>query len=375
MDDNKIIPTRGGKIEEINLLRAFGVLAVIAIHTSCYFTEIESFNTLLLANLWVDIFCQVAVPLFIMISGFVLAKNYRSDFSLKRFYLKRARSIIPQYVIVSAAYTIYNNQGAMKDNPLHVSFNLIIKNILNSNASFHLWFFAIIIQFYCLYPLIIKIYDYFKRKNKSVYLIAALLILQILWMEGVHTVNLGLPINFIAYLFYFGVGIYSWDHFAQLRTIEKSSTPIFLVTSLALTIGASFSIISGLRTGYHYSALPNYFLMGPELIFPILRISAFLLCFNFARSLAGRKNIIERIMNRIGDYSFGIYLIHIFFNRSLIEILKNSYALDYTDWLFYPLVFLGTSLLSYLAVRLLSYLPFSYYLIGCRAKPQKMKKV
>ncbi|HBP64468.1 MAG TPA: hypothetical protein DD730_09365 [Desulfosporosinus sp.] len=75
MDDQRMEHTDHIIIEEINFLRAFAVLAVIAIHTSGYFTEIKSYNHLVLVNLWADIFCQFAVPLFILISGFVLAKS------------------------------------------------------------------------------------------------------------------------------------------------------------------------------------------------------------------------------------------------------------------------------------------------------------
>ena len=59
---------------------------------------------------------------------------------------------------------------------------------------------------------------------------------------------------------------------------------------------------------------------------------------------------------------------------ALIEMLQNN-GIDYRNWSFYPVLFIGTAVLSYLAVRLLSYLPYSYYIIGYRAKAQKMKKM
>ena len=123
-------------IEEINFLRGFGVLAVITIHTTGYFTEIKrSYNTLVLLNLWTDIFSQFAVPLFILISGFVLARNYRNDFSLTKFYKKRIRSIIPQYLIFSVLYTVFNNWVVMQSNPLSLNLSLLLNNIWHSNAS------------------------------------------------------------------------------------------------------------------------------------------------------------------------------------------------------------------------------------------------
>lgn len=371
MDANKIVQMQRGTIEEINYLRAFGVLAVIAIHTTGYFTEVNDLNLLVSLNLWTDVFSQFAVPLFILISGFLLAKKYRGKFSISQFYSKRIRSIIPQFLLFSVLYTAFNNWITIKNGSLSSNLTLIFDHIWQSDASYHLWFFAIIIQFYILYPIIIKIYDLFKQYNKAELLISLMLIMQILWLVGTHiTYFTAIQVHhFIAYLFYFGMGIYTCDHFDQLKmnVHRHRLTPFLLTTSLALTIGSSFLIIVGLSLGYKYYDIPAYFFIGPEFIYPILRIITFLFLFNLASKLAGKRRILARIFYKIGDYSFGMYLIHIFFNQYAITILRN-YNIDYNNWRFYPIVFVVTVVFSYSVVRLISYLPFSYYIIGYRNK-------
>ncbi len=355
-------------IEEINYLRGFGVLGVIAIHTTGYFTEMKSFNTLVLANLWTDIFSQFAVPLFILISGFVLARNYRSDFSLSKFYKKRVRSIIPQYLIFSVLYTLFNEWSVIQSNSLGTNLTLLMNNILNANAAYHLWFFVIIIQFYILYPIFIKSYAYCKRIDKAELLIAFLLIIQLLWMVGIHSASFPfIKLNFMSFLFYFGLGIYTNDHIDQLKSGFNRLTPFYLITSLALTLGASFFIIIGLTTGFNYYSIPPYFFMGAELVYPVLRISTFLLLFNLAVSLVAKTGFLSKMVYRLGDYSFGIYLIHIFFNQYAITLFINN-SIDYNSWIFAPSVFMITVICSYLAVRLISYIPGSYYIIGRRHK-------
>ena len=354
------------KIEEINFLRGFAVLAVIAIHTSGYFTEIKSYNNLLLVNLWTDVFCQFAVPLFILISGFVLTRNYRSHFSLTNFYKKRIRSIIPQYLVFSVLYTVLNNWVVIHNNPLSANLSLLLKNILHSNASFHLWFFSIIIQLYILYPMIIKIYAFSKRIDKAEWLMAFLLLIQTVWMVAIHTASFPfLKLNFISFIFYFGLGIYTSDHFEQLRKGLRRLTPLYLTTSLALTMGSSFFIIIGLTTGYRYYAIPEYFSMGAELIYPFLRISTFLLLFNLSAILVGKRSILSKIVYEVGNHSFGIYLIHIVFFQYVIRILSYN-TVDYNHWVFYPVVFVVTIISSYLTIKLISYIPYSYYVIGSR---------
>ena len=376
MEDKEVDQKKKGTIEQINSLRAFGVLGVIAIHSTGYFTEIEQFNKLVLLNMWTDVFSQFAVPLFILISGHVLAKNYRNNFSLTIFYKKRIRSIIPQYLLFSVLYTAFNNWEAMKNSSLTINLALVFKNILHSNASYHLWFFAIIIQFYIFYPIIIKIYDLFKQKNRAELLIALMLMIQIAFMVGIHTSYLAsVKINFIGYLFYFGMGIYSCDHYESLKKglNQNRLTPLFIATTFALTIGSSFFIIIGLATGYRYNTIPAFFSIGSELVYPILRLSTFLLLFNMANNLVGKRNIFAKAISKIGDYSFGIYLIHIFFNQYAIKILKNN-NINYNNWQFYLIVFSVPVIFSYVTVRLISYLPYSYYIIGHRNKIKKIRR-
>ncbi|MGC7871920.1 acyltransferase [Desulfosporosinus sp. SYSU MS00001] len=352
------------KIAEINVLRGFSILAVLAIHTTGYFTKVQPYKTLALLGIWTDVFSQFAVPLFIAISGFVLAKNYRRNFAVSKFYVKRARSILPQYVIFSVLYTAFNHWQEMQNSSLPADLKRIAESIWHSDASYHLWFFAIIIELYIAYPLIIKGYDFCKARSKSEYFLAGTLVIQVLWMVGTHTAYANvIKVNGIAYLFYFAIGIYSFDHFAQLRTFPKSLTPIWGTMSLILTFGASFFIVIGLTTGHTYDEIPPYFTTGSELVYPVLRLVTFLFLWNLAGSLALGKNLWAKVMTKLGDYSFGIYLIHLFFNQTTIKIL-NSHQIGPNQWIFYPIVFTVTLILSYAGVRIISYLPFSYYLIG-----------
>jgi len=374
MIQSRSIKAKPCRIEEIGYLRGFGVLAVMAIHTTGYFTEITQFNYLVLVNLWTDVFSQFAVPLFILISGFVLAKNYPNDFSLKEFYIKRVRSIIPQYLLFSILYTAFNNWVVMQNSSLGTNISLLLKNIWNADASYHLWFFSIIIQFYILFPLIIKLYNLFKQRDRAELLIVLFLIAQTLFMVGIHTFYLsGIKLNFIGFLFYFSLGIYTSDHFNQLKKGLKGQTFFLFIMSIILTVGSSFFIIIGLTTGYRFSSIPSYFFIGSELVYPIFRVITFLFLFNVARNLGEkRKTLLAKMINRVGDYSFGIYLIHIFFNQSAIKTLRN-HQIGFDNWVFYPIVLGVTIILSYFSVRLISFFPYSYYLIGSQSNKRTVK--
>ena len=354
-----------GKTTEIVFLRGFAVLAVITIHTTGYFTEIRDFGPLVLVNMWANVFSQFAVPMFICISAFVLARKYRGKFSLKTFYLKRIRAIIPPYLIFSVLYTLFNFLDVIRQNSPGANLLFLWEKIWRANSSYHLWFFAIIIMFYLFYPLIIKLYDLIKYAARDEFALLFLLVLQVAWMIGVYAVP-EIKVNFIGYLFYFGLGIYACDHYDSLRRKFTHLTPLLLALALTLTAGVSFFFIAGLTAGYRFYTIPGYYFMGTELIYPVLRPVTFLLMYNLAVALMRKKSLLTRVIYRFGDYSFGIYLIHIFFTQTTIDILKNS-SIGYDSWGFYPIVFIASVIISYLAVRLLSFVPYNDYLLGQRS--------
>jgi peptidoglycan/LPS O-acetylase OafA/YrhL len=61
---------------EIEYMRGFAALAVIAVHISMNYTQIPTVNLLALLNVFIYIAAHFAVPVFIFISGWVLAARY-----------------------------------------------------------------------------------------------------------------------------------------------------------------------------------------------------------------------------------------------------------------------------------------------------------
>jgi len=88
------------KVDEIVYLRGFAILAVIMIHTA-------GVPTLTLLSL--GTISHYAIPLFIFISGFVLSHRYTEKIDLQQYFFKRFISIMPQYLIFSFFYILYNN--------------------------------------------------------------------------------------------------------------------------------------------------------------------------------------------------------------------------------------------------------------------------
>jgi len=359
-------------------MRGFAILAVIAIHVSMTFPLIGAVTVLSTLNMLVFVQLQFAVPMFIFISGFVLSLGYSGRFSMATFYRRRFKTILPAYILFSLVYTIISGTGlfsAISDGvPSIPTFAL---DLLTGSAYYHLWFFVLIIQLYLLYPLIIGLYDLCAADGREQQLLLALLGLQILWSGMSYIVgDAADPVwysimarTFIAYIFYFVAGIYVQRNFDRIRDrVGLISWEGLLIVFLAITAGLSLLWITGFAEHGAYGDIPPWYLVVQSTAAPFYYPMIFALAYLLARRLAGSMGAGAVFLKRTGDYSFGIYLIHPLFIALAAEVLDTVFALDWSDWAYYPAVFLIALALSYLSVSLLARLPASELFIGTRAQ-------
>ena len=132
---------------EIQFLRGIAIIGVIIIHVTSYFTKIDQFSLLLSFLASADFFAHYAVPLFILISGFILYSRYPVVISPIKFYYKRFLSIIPAYICFSIIYTSIHSLYTFKTAP---TFPEILYNILTGKAEGHLYFVIVISMIYLL---------------------------------------------------------------------------------------------------------------------------------------------------------------------------------------------------------------------------------
>jgi len=363
----------------MDLLRGFAILAVIAIHVSINFNVITSLNGLVLALTPIDVFVHFAVPLFILISGFVLSLKYYGRFSILRFYKKRALSVIPQYLAFSL---IYLAAKAVLSGPMTLS--AIVFSILTASSAYHLWFFAIIVELYLLYPLLIRVYRHFESRGRTATLLYYALMLQIAWNVAYSllgtfaadssTLNLLAERVFLSQIFFFFLGIHAARNFDRIKAYMRDVGPWYtacgaalLTAAISLTWLVDFSS-AGAYDLFSYRTLALNIV--PRFIEPILYVTAFVLCFKATLFLMDNRSMLTAAMRSLGKYSFGIYLIHILFLTALIKALAMV-NIGPADWTFYPLLFAGTLTLSYISIYLLSFLPASSLLVGSHNKIKK----
>lgn len=361
----------GRYFEEINILRSFAILAVISIHVSAYFTRMNTINILSSTYMSIDVFSHFAVPLFVFVSGFVLYNKYPNITALKNFYKKRLISVFPQYLIISTFYLVATYVGSIVfAKSVNLDILHIIYQYLTGGCFYHLWFFVLIIQLYLLYPLIVAIYNYFEARGRTLELLIAVFLSGVLYYIFLQPEisTLGIATTFIGCMFYFilGMAVQSKYDELQLKSVPKLLLYCMSIPLLCCTMVSIFDYAQRYFNFDISQFLPirgEYWHWLTVTITPLYYISIFTLCFYIALNIPSSKRVEFKVLDKIGTYSFGIYLIHAF----ILEIIILSFPLvgfDWNNWLFYPLTCSITLILSYLSVDLIQRIPYSKYIIG-----------
>ena len=366
-------------IDELDYLRAFAILAVISIHTTANFTRIENLNLLAITNIIIDVFSHFAVPIFVIISGIALSFNYYKNVNYKKFYLRRFKSIIPQYIIFSSIYLMF--RIFVEHSKLSILF--VIYSFFSGSAMYHLWFIIMILQFYLFYPLLIKIYEYFEKRNRiniimflslAVQVVFNIIILVIEDYLGSSTIEIiiGDIIKrtiFISYIFYFTIGIIIGRNLSFYRKylINIKNKTIFSIIIISLLIISLFWIYGILIYGNFYS-IANTFFTIPRAIEIFFYLSVFILLWKISTTTGAlSNNRIRYLLKDYGKLSFGIYLIHVLILTGVIMII-SKWNITYLDWSFYPITYISTVIFSYFITLSISYIPHSSIIIGFSKK-------
>lgn len=130
-------------------LRNVATLMVIAIHVSGPVAEsLTTYNgsAWWVANLW-DAMCRPAVPLFVMLSGFLLLSK---DYPLIPFLKRRFSRVLIPALFWMVIYLVYNHIA--KGDPATVAE--AGKKLLLGPVHYHLWFIYLIIGLYLVYPML-----------------------------------------------------------------------------------------------------------------------------------------------------------------------------------------------------------------------------
>ena len=338
-----------------DLIRVVAIYLVVVVHVSGQLTNIWGripVDQWLIADIYGGI-ARVCVPLFFMISGYLLLP--RSE-SLDTFYLKR----MPRIIVPLVAWSLIYLGWYCGNHPNTCTPTLAWNLLLAQGSYYHLWFLYSLLSIYLILPVLRLMFRPEPDKKVLWYLIGLWLIFQpILTMAHKFwnfSIKLGPPLA-AGFICYFFLGYLLGE--ITLSGVRVILSFMIWVISTSITILGTylFTRISGQFEGFFYDFVSLNVILASAAAFLLLRW------------LSERKPFtspsLHTVTRILALSTFGIYLIHIL----VIEILSSWIPFLHINSLMgnaiwsIPFVTTLVFMVSFLIIRILQKIPVLRYIV------------
>lgn len=333
-----------------DILKIFATFSVILLHVSASnwgLVRIETFEWKVF-NFY-DSLVRFGVPIFVMLSGMFFLKQGK-EISYKNIYKKYIFRIFTAFIFWSTFYSLYinlsNNDNINKDIIIR-----IIKDIITGH--YHLWFLFMIIGLYIITPMLRKIVQNDKKATEYFLLLWLLftVVLPIIIKIPVF-IKLNVLVNKLNFNFVLGyVGYFIGGYYLETYTISnRNRNVIYLLGILGIISTIVFTYIISMMQGKANGILYGYF--SPNVMFVSVAVFVF---FKYEISKIKFNKTSLKIINTLSSCTFGIYLVHDFFN---IILSKNGLnTMIFNPFISVPTIAILVFILSFAVSYIISKIP------------------
>ncbi|MCX6816338.1 MAG: acyltransferase [Candidatus Beckwithbacteria bacterium] len=326
----------------IDLLRLISILAVILIHTTTKAFQATANDLYHLPwTLFLNQASRFTVPLFFMISGFVLELNYSHHANYWEYLKKRLSRIFIPYVFWSIVY-FYFVYSQLNNN--------FFISLVSGTASYQLYFIPSLLIFYFIFPLLHRLYHFFT--NRWMLIILGIIELLFLYQDYyLLPTNTFYPIKVAFFNYYvFIVGMVLSHHQEQLLNFVKKFLWLLILITLTL---AYFIFYQGERLYYQTGNYLFFYSNWRPLILPYTFSFAAILYYLFTKI---KLNL--ALVKTISRLSFLVFFIHIIVLETIWPLATFSQ--------FWPNLtfFFLTSSVSFILAYLIHKIPYLSKLTG-----------
>ena len=272
---------------DIQFFRAIAIIAVVMIHT----TPAGEMQVICKP------FINFAVATFVFLSGYLTKADNDNWLA---FYLRRITRVLVPYFIWTVIYSIQDIQSE--------GLSVLVKNLLCANATTTLYYIFVYIQFVLLTPLLGKLAK--SRFRHLGWIIAPLSVVLFKYIPAFGDIHLGKHVELL-----WSDACLGWFTFYYLGLIlgNKLLSPKFNLRNLVFIYCVSLLLQMG--EGYLWFTVDPAGCGSQLKLTSILSSSIFMLfIYSVLSSNHGTKC---RLLSTIGDYSFGIYLVHMMILKAL----------------------------------------------------------
>lgn len=329
----------------IEYIRVIAIIMTITIHVSNIY--IYAFDTIsdgyFLTSVIYNSLSRLCVPLFLMISGALVINK---EYSRKKYFQKIIKFVL-LLIFWSLFYYIQKNGFSFEN-----IGDVLVNSFFNAEmTSRHLWYMYAIISVYIALPFIQNMCKNLSKELENLFLILwivlsgiSVIVLPIARYITKSNVEIDYPvplINAAYYLGYFVCGHILYKRFENTKFTKRKNIICLAVYSVCTFITAFFTYFISIKADRFFDAMTWY-----KSIFTILATIAIFLLF-----VANKDFFKSELILKISKYTFGVYLIHIFF----FNIMKN--CLDIT--LLNPIIAIPVTTISLYVISVITCLVLS----------------
>jgi exopolysaccharide production protein ExoZ len=324
------------RLESIQHLRGIAAMLVVFVH---FPTPLARFSG------------SIGVDMFFFISGFIIFISIEKSEYFKKpfaFLKKRFLRVVPLYVLVTTLFILMNvslisfHAETDANIPADMSAATVAKSLLFIPISaggfyrdplvFLGWSLNFEIFFYLLTFLMLVIF----RKKYFIPLLALLFMLGIVSFIIGDFKNLYLDFITSPFFLYFGIGLLLGKYYEVIKNAISS----FVEPLLFIVLYVFFVVMIAKDMGYYYDGLPRELVVYNGKQIPrilIWGIPSFVLLISYS-TLASKYNITNSYLTKLGDRSYSIYLLQIFFIYFLYEV---SHRFDRSEKIWLSMAMIG----------------------------------
>lgn len=319
-------------------------------------------------RLWVAIYdgiCRMSVPLFMIVSAYLLVPM-RNGMGLLDFYRKRARRILPPFIVFLVAYCVLPYlMGATDYDTAMADFAVIPFNFPSSAG--HLWFIYPLIGLYLFIPFISPWLERATAKEERVFLAIFAISTFVPYLNRVVGSVWGECLwNRFDTLWYFSgfLGYVVLAHYIRVH-LDWSARRRMAVGAACTVLGVIPTIL-----GFYLKVAPQTYIYtgDAELTWGFCTFNVLLATFGaFLMFSCIRRESVPKVIFGMSDLTYGIYLMHLLVLPSLAQWLKSY---EITPAVTIPAIAIGTFLVCWCICSVFKLLPWGHYVIGCA--PRRM---
>ncbi|MGD8188711.1 acyltransferase [Brevibacillus ginsengisoli] len=355
------------RLREFDLVRAFAALSVIAIHVTAGYVATNQFG-----YVWNQLM-RYAVPLFIMLSGFLLfyVDQGRAPVTYGHFIRVRFKKVIIPYVLWTLIYFLYNSRhhlsGWIQNEPVKPLI-IYLKHLITGTGHVHLYFLLITVQLYLVYPLLKRWIERHAGSLVAVSFLITLFSQTMIYLHQLHVLVLpSLAIPYVSlfpiWLFYFTFGMLAAQKKANWE--EKLQGKLLPLTVMWLVSFGLLLLDSKITKTHASSIKPTVMLYC---------FSSYFLFYVAALKMKQTTSRVGKAMDWLATNSFMIFLLHpLLLSLMLATTQKLGLSAMWQGSFGMIAMYLVTTIITVVATYILRYVPLIDLLGGVPLKKHQKR--